>query len=145
MNEIRFSVEISDIKVNIQCDPKWLTEQMGCLMEKFPGLFGKKPVPEEPVKEKPAEKKVEPVTLKQFLVKHDAMKSQNRIFLGTAIFLFYAGQKKLLVRDINLTLKNNNLPLVKNPNASRYQLARRGLIQYVGKHFAVTQQGVDWL
>ncbi len=39
MEEVKLTVEISDIKLNIQCDPKWLAEQMALLVENYPELF----------------------------------------------------------------------------------------------------------
>ncbi len=147
MEEIKVTVEISDIKLNIQCDPKWLAGQMAFLMENFPALFGKKEIKVEAGKAEPEvqtepEKKPEPLPLIAFLKQKNAMFKQNRRFLGTAIWLMEKGKNRFEIKDITRTLKEFNITGIKSPAACRYQLCKRGVLRQNGKYFSVTEKGM---
>ncbi len=150
MEEIKITVEISDIKLNIQCDPAWLTAQIGEMSERFPGLFRattKTAAEPEPVKQEREKQAVseERESLKEFLIKKEALDNQNRKFLATAIWLLKGGKKKLFVPDIRKALKMNGIPGIKFPGACRHQLKRRGFLSTVENGFSVSEKGMTFL
>ena len=148
MEEVKISLEISDIKVNIQCDPAWLASQITVLAEKYPEMFNIKtakkeePLPDEPFAEKTVEEK-KPETLKAFLIRNKATAARNKLYLGTAVWLTFNGKEKILPMDIRKAFENNGIPLMKNPGNCLYQLKKQGLCRSEGKSFAVNKKGLE--
>ncbi len=149
MDEIKITIDMSDVKVNIQCDPKWFAQQMAFLMKNHPEIFERTTSDKKPVSKQPgkagtiAAENTASIPLRTFLENKRAIAKQNRRFLATAVWLTGQGKAKLKVRDITKSLRESNIPPLKSPASCRYQLTKRGVLQYEGNLFVVTQKGFE--
>ena len=145
MSEAKIEIKIGQIQFSGEGDQEWVAKQLDKILTQAERLVR---LAQEKVEEEPGlephlteEKKIAEKPLATFLKEKNAMTSEIRKILATAIWLHAKGKERFKTVDLTKALRDAKLKLPGNPTQCLNQNVSKGYCEKVGKEFYVTGEG----